>query len=239
MTQKTIRPDDRPIGAAIVAGLFAAVGSGMAAVMWGFGVNETGFAFIVLWLLIFLVLWLGWRDPLPPPGTKKAPTVASHTAAVANASASAPAAAGETAQAPSSGTAPAAMSALAPAPKPEPAPEPEPVPTPAPAATAAPSAETGAGKRPEALNAARGGKADDLKQIKGVGPALERLCNSLGFYHFDQIASWTAEEVAWVDQNLEGFKGRVTRDDWVAQAKVLAAGGSTEFSEKVEKGDVY
>ncbi len=48
----------------------------------------------------------------------------------------------------------------------------------------------------------------------------------LGFFHFDQIAGWTAAEVAWVDENLEGFKGRVTRDRWVAQARVLAAGGS-------------
>ncbi|MBL4917361.1 NADH-quinone oxidoreductase subunit E [Szabonella alba] len=79
--------------------------------------------------------------------------------------------------------------------------------------------------RPAGLKSARGGKPDDLKLIKGVGPKLEELCNSLGFYHFDQIANWTGAEVAWVDENLEGFKGRVTRDDWVAQARVLAKGG--------------
>ena len=39
------------------------------------------------------------------------------------------------------------------------------------------------------------------------------------------MAAWTADEVAWVDENLEGFKGRVSRDDWVEQAKILAAGG--------------
>ncbi len=93
--------------------------------------------------------------------------------------------------------------------------------------------------RPAALTAARGGKADDLKQIKGVGPKMETLLNSLGFYHFDQIAAWSAAEVAWVDANLEGFKGRVTRDDWVAQAKTLAAGGETAFSKRVEDGEVY
>jgi NADH-quinone oxidoreductase subunit E len=82
-------------------------------------------------------------------------------------------------------------------------------------------------------------RADDLKRIKGVGPKLEKLCNRLGFYHFDQIAAWTADEVAWVDQNLEGFKGRVTRDNWVEQARLLASGGETEFSKKVDKGDVY
>ena len=94
-------------------------------------------------------------------------------------------------------------------------------------------------QNPAGLAAARGGKADNLKEIKGIGPKLEILCNSLGFYHFDQIANWTPAEIAWVDDNLEGFKGRVTRDTWVEQAKVLAAGGETEFSKRVEKGGVY
>lgn len=92
------------------------------------------------------------------------------------------------------------------------------------------SEEADAGTRPAGLDAARDGVADDLTRIKGVGPKMAGLCNSLGFYHFDQIAGWNADEVAWVDDNLEGFKGRVSRDDWVAQAKILAAGGETEFS---------
>ena len=96
---------------------------------------------------------------------------------------------------------------------------------------------TGPGLKPATLDAPRAGVADDLKLIKGVGPKLEALCNRLGFYHFDQIASWTPEEVAWVDQNLEGFKGRVTRDNWVEQAKTLASGGETEFSSRAKKGD--
>jgi len=109
------------------------------------------------------------------------------------------------------------------------------------AQTAAPAVtdEEDVGTRPEALSAPKGGQADDLKQIKGVGPKLEKLCNELGFYHFDQIAGWSADEVAWVDANIKGFKGRVSRDNWVEQAKVLAAGGETEFSKRVEGGDVY
>ena len=79
-------------------------------------------------------------------------------------------------------------------------------------------------RRPEALSAARAGGPDDLKLIKGVGPKLEALLHSLGFYHFDQLAQWTAAEIAWVDENLEGFKGRVTRDEWVVQARDLAKG---------------
>ena len=79
--------------------------------------------------------------------------------------------------------------------------------------------------KPAALPSARGGKADDLKIIVGIGPKLEILCHKLGFFHFDQIAAWTAAEIAWVDDNLEGFKGRVTRDNWVDQARSLAARG--------------
>ncbi|MEF3047484.1 NADH-quinone oxidoreductase subunit NuoE [Pseudotabrizicola sp. L79] len=95
------------------------------------------------------------------------------------------------------------------------------------------------GVKPAGLSAARGGKADNLKEIKGVGPKLEELLHSLGFFHFDQIAAWTDAELAWVDSNLEGFKGRASRDAWVEQAKVLAAGGETEFSKRVDKGEVY
>ncbi|MCK0148763.1 NADH-quinone oxidoreductase subunit E [Marivita sp. S6314] len=109
----------------------------------------------------------------------------------------------------------------------------------APAAPDASSDYAAPGVKPATLSEAREGGADDLKQIKGVGPKLEQLCNDLGFYHFDQIASWTADEVAWVDQNLKGFKGRVSRDNWVEQAKTLASGGETEFSSRVKKGDVY
>ncbi len=95
--------------------------------------------------------------------------------------------------------------------------------------------EAPVGRRPEALKEAREGGPDDLKLIKGVGPKLEELLHKLGFFHFDQVAEWTDEEVAWVDVNLEGFKGRVSRDEWVAQARILARGGETEFSAKSKK----
>jgi NADH-quinone oxidoreductase subunit E len=105
-----------------------------------------------------------------------------------------------------------------------------------PAAT--PTPEAGAGTKPRSMKAPRKAGADDLKLIKGVGPKLEALLHGMGFFHFDQIAKWSAAEVAWVDENLEGFKGRVTRDDWVAQATVLAEGGETEFSNRAKKGEV-
>ena len=86
--------------------------------------------------------------------------------------------------------------------------------------------------KPKTLTAARGGKADDLKLIKGVGQKMEDMLNGMGFFHFDQIAAWTGSELAWVDDNLEGFKGRASRDEWIAQAKILAAGGTTEFASR-------
>lgn len=95
------------------------------------------------------------------------------------------------------------------------------------------------GSRPSLLEAPREGGPDNLKEIKGIGPKLEKVCHSLGIYHFDQIAAWSEDEVAWANANLVGFKGRVSRDNWVEQAKILAAGGETEFSKRVEKGGVY
>lgn len=127
---------------------------------------------------------------------------------------------------------------------PEPAPVSEPAPATAPVAQA-PKAEAPEVEdvedafRPEALSGARDGGADDLKMIKGVGPKLEIILNELGFYHFDQIAGWSAAEVAWVNDNLTGFKGRVSRDNWVEQARKLASGQETEFSKRVSDGDVY
>lgn len=109
---------------------------------------------------------------------------------------------------------------------------------PATKAAATPAPAAGEGTKPKTMKAPRKAGADDLKLIKGVGPKLEALLHSMGFYHFDQIAKWSSEEVTWVDQNLEGFKGRVTRDDWVAQAAILADGGETEFSNRAKKGEV-
>jgi len=87
-----------------------------------------------------------------------------------------------------------------------------------------PQAATSAeGAQPELLDAPRGGNGDDLKKIKGVGPKLEAELNARGVWHFDQIAAWSAGEVAWADEHLVRFKGRVSRDDWVGQAKKLAA----------------
>ena len=98
------------------------------------------------------------------------------------------------------------------------------------APTSAPASES----KPETLSAARASGADNLKLLKGVGPKLEGVLNDLGFFHFDQIAKWTPEEVTWVDDRLK-FKGRIERDGWIEQAKILAEGGETAFSKKAAK----
>jgi NADH-quinone oxidoreductase subunit E len=88
-----------------------------------------------------------------------------------------------------------------------------------------PLVATAAGERPaDILSAPRGGKADDLKLIWGVGPKLEKLLNRAGFYHFEQIAKWSEKELAWVDSQLGEFAGRATRDKWIEQCQKLATG---------------
>ncbi len=91
---------------------------------------------------------------------------------------------------------------------------------------------------PQMFTSAPEGGGDNLKEIKGVGPKLETTLNDLGVYTFAQIAGWGTSDIAWVDERLT-FKGRIERDGWVEQAKTLAGGGDTEFSKRVEDGDVY
>jgi NADH-quinone oxidoreductase subunit E len=84
---------------------------------------------------------------------------------------------------------------------------------------------------PELLKKPRTGKGDDLKLIWGVGPALEKMLNKMGIWHFDQIAAWSAAELKWVDSRLEGFKGRAKRDEWIKQSKKLAKGWRPDSAE--------
>jgi len=65
--------------------------------------------------------------------------------------------------------------------------------------------------------------ADDLKQLSGVGPALEKKLHENGVTSFAQIAGWSADDITDMDAKLS-FKGRIEREDWVAQAKTLAKG---------------
>ncbi|SDF33567.1 hypothetical protein [Bosea robiniae] len=93
------------------------------------------------------------------------------------------------------------------------------------------------GQRPAGFVAARDGKADDLKLIKGIGRQNEGRLHGLGIWHFEQIAGWTSENVEWVGGYL-AFPGRIEREDWVGQAKLLAAGTETEFARRAKAGEV-
>ena len=93
------------------------------------------------------------------------------------------------------------------------------------------------GQRPPGLVAPRGGVRDDLKHIRGIGHQNEGRLHALGIWHFQQIADWTHENVCWTGSYL-AFPGRIDREDWIGQAKDLAKGLETEFSKRVERGDV-
>ena len=99
---------------------------------------------------------------------------------------------------------------------------------------AAPAADLIDEGRPQGLSGPREAGADDLKLIAGIGPKLEVTLNGLGIWHFDQIAAWSEHEVAWVDNYLQ-FKGRIERDEWIAQAAALAAGGRDEYVRRFGK----
>ncbi len=62
---------------------------------------------------------------------------------------------------------------------------------------------------------------DDLKQIKGVGPAIEKTLNELGIFSFQQIADMSEYDIDRVAQRLKGFRSRIYREDWIGQAREL------------------
>jgi len=77
----------------------------------------------------------------------------------------------------------------------------------------------------------------DLKRIRGIGVLIERRLNAMQIVSYEQIANWTAEDIERVSRTLD-FKGRIERENWVEQARILASGGATEFSRRVDRGDV-
>jgi predicted flap endonuclease-1-like 5' DNA nuclease len=83
----------------------------------------------------------------------------------------------------------------------------------------------------------RSAPLEDLKRIRGIGVLIEKKLNQLGVVAYEQIANWTAEDVDRVSQSLD-FKGRIERENWVEQARILASGGATEFSRRVDRGEV-
>ncbi len=62
---------------------------------------------------------------------------------------------------------------------------------------------------------------DDLQQIKGVGPAIEKTLNEMGIFSFQQIADMSEYDIDRVAQRLKGFRSRIYREDWIGQARDL------------------
>ncbi|MEL7188208.1 MAG: helix-hairpin-helix domain-containing protein [Pseudomonadota bacterium] len=116
--------------------------------------------------------------------------------------------------------------AAAPQPAPAPAPTPAPTPAPAPAPKAAPT------PAPAPKPAPAPSTPDDLTTIKGVGPKLAGMLKDQGITTFAQIAAWSESDIERVDSMLGKFQGRITRDHWVEQAKLLASGDKSAFAAK-------
>ncbi len=116
-----------------------------------------------------------------------------------------------------------------------------PLPTPSPAVDTVKvdiaKVDTGKMERPKGIATARGGKADNLQRISGIGPKNEAILHTLGFFHFDQIAAWTASQVSWVDDHLR-FNGRIAREEWIKQAGLLAEGNEAEFTKQYGTGGI-
>ena len=93
------------------------------------------------------------------------------------------------------------------------------------------------GSKPPGIAAPAAGEADDLKLIKGIGPRNEKACNALGIYRLGQIADWTADEAIWVGHHM-AFPGRIEREHWIAQARLLASGVETEHARAVKSGSL-
>ncbi|MFY0613508.1 MAG: hypothetical protein JXQ99_18385 [Hyphomicrobiaceae bacterium] len=81
-----------------------------------------------------------------------------------------------------------------------------------------------------------GGHTDDLKRIRGIGVLIEKRLRAMGYGSYGQVASWTQSDVDRVSQQLD-FRGRIERENWIEQARILAAGGQTEFSRRQETDD--
>ncbi|MFW5633291.1 MAG: hypothetical protein ACOCYR_00210, partial [Erythrobacter sp.] len=96
--------------------------------------------------------------------------------------------------------------------------DPVPEPEPKPAAAIEPVTEAGEG--------------DDLSRIKGVGPKLVTMLHGLGVTRFEQVAAWDEADIERIDSQLGRFRGRIRRDQWVEQAKLLVSGDKDAFEAK-------
>jgi predicted flap endonuclease-1-like 5' DNA nuclease len=124
---------------------------------------------------------------------------------------------------------------------PPPPPAPRPAPAPAPKAGKGVADEVAtattdvAGEVLGVAMARPAGPADDLRQLKGVGPKFVARLNELGITRFDQLAGLNANEVAHLDERMGPFQGRIARDRVMEQADLLARGDIETFEETFGK----
>ncbi|TMM50421.1 hypothetical protein [Qipengyuania marisflavi] len=106
-----------------------------------------------------------------------------------------------------------------------------PVIVPTPAGLAGTGVAVAAAAKSDAVGAGTGdAQADDLARLKGVGPKLVAMLHQLGVTSFDQIADWDDAEIDRIDAELGRFAGRIRRDDWVGQAKLLGTGDAAAYA---------
>lgn len=98
-----------------------------------------------------------------------------------------------------------------------------------------PAGLAGAGEAVAASAAPARAGGDELTRIKGVGPKVEKLLHGLGVTSFAQIAAWDEAEIDRIDGELGAFSGRIRRDDWRAQARLLAEGDTTAYERRFGK----
>lgn len=98
--------------------------------------------------------------------------------------------------------------------------------TPPPAPAASRPAPVGREAAPSDAN------GSDLNRIKGVGPKLVAELETLGVTRVDQVAKWTKADVERIDGQLGRFQGRIERDEWVAQAKLLSKGDDAGYAKR-------
>jgi predicted flap endonuclease-1-like 5' DNA nuclease len=202
-------------GIIAISALFGLLAAAVALFAFAYSVPGAILIGLIVAVIVAIILWMGWQDT-------NSGTASDATTAAAASSAAARTDATATAVSPVAAKPAATKAAAKPA---------------ATKAAAKPAAKAAA--KPAVLAKARAGGADNLKMIKGVGPVLEKALHTTGVFHFDQVGAWTKDDAEWFDDNVKGANGRVIRDGWVKQAKILAKGGTTEFSARVKKGGVY
>ncbi len=79
---------------------------------------------------------------------------------------------------------------------------------------------------------------DNFKKLKGINTKIENDLNTLGIYHFDQVAKWSSKNCDWIEEFLLLPSGCIKDNQWVVQAKILSSGKETIYSLKVENGEI-